>query len=414
MNDIGGQDSYVWRHIESTVKNIFESYGFHEIRTPIVEFTPLFKRSLGETSDAVEKEMYTFEDRSGDSLSLRPEGTASAVRAAIEHNWINESPILKMYYWGPMFRHERPQKGRYRQFYQYGVELLGVEGALADAEVMAIQNDILKAFGVEGVVLHLSSLGCDVCRPPYRQNLVEYFEPHKEELCGDCQRRLDKNPMRILDCKIDAKKDFVQQAPRMMQHLCADCDTHFQQVCTHLKSFSVEFKVDPGIVRGLDYYNRTAFEFIDEAGHLGAQATVGAGGRYDKLVEQLGGPKIPGVGYAAGVERLALLLESKKAALQAKPDLFVVMPDSSGIDIALKTTHSLRKKNFRIECDLQQKSMKSQLKRADKLQSRYVLILGQSELDKNIAILKNMADSQQQEIALAQLSTELEKILSLS
>lgn len=409
MNDIGIEESPLWRYIEAHAKKVFDSFGFVELRTPVLESTDLFKRGVGENTDVVEKEMYTFDDRNGDSLSLRPEGTASVVRAIIENSWIRDNPVLKLFYIGPMFRHERPQKGRYRQFYQLGAELFGVEGPMADVEIIAAQHMLFKNLGLEGVELRLSSIGCDVCRPPYKKLLIEKLSSRKDELCGDCQRRMDTNPLRVLDCKVEKCKEIASTLPHVVDHLCGDCRPHFDAVRDGLVALDIPFVVDPKIVRGLDYYNRTAFEFVCTSDKLGAQATISGGGRYDGLVDQLGGKATPAVGFAAGIERIALLLEEQKEKLKPLVDLFLVNPDESGKIKCMQICNDLRTRGVRAEMDIQGKSFKAQMKRANKVKARFVLILGQNELDNNLAILKDMNEGTQEEVMLTQLDDELKK-----
>lgn len=411
MKDVGIDDSPLWRYIEGHAKRLFDAYGFTELRTPIVENTALFRRGVGDQTDIVEKEMYSFTDRNGESLSLRPEATASSVRAVLENSWLRANPVLKLFYIGPMFRHERPQKGRYRQFYQIGAELFGPAGPQADIEILALQHQLFTNLGLEGVELRISSIGCDRCRPPYKELLIERLSPYKDELCGDCQRRLQHNPLRILDCKVPRCQEIASTMPALVEQLCDQCDPHFEQVKEGLQSLGIPFRVDPSIVRGLDYYNRTAFEFVCKGEQLGSQATISGGGRYDKLVEQLGGPACPAVGFAAGVERLALLLEAKKMQLQAGVDVFFVAADTVAAPHLLPFCYRLREQGLRAELDLEGKSFKAQMKRADKLRSRFVMILGQNEIAKNTAILKNMTTGEQEELALDQIEAHLLALL---
>jgi histidyl-tRNA synthetase len=409
MNDIAGEDSFLWRYIESKARKIFETFGYQEIRTPLLENTALFARGVGEGTDIVEKEMYTFLDRNGDSLTLRPEGTASVVRASIEHNWFRDNPVQKFYYIGPMFRHERPQKGRYRQFFQLGAEQFGVEGFLGDVEVIQMQHQLLTSIGIENVELHLSSLGCDVCRPPYRDALIQKLESLKDELPVEHHDKIHKNPLRIFDSKDEACMKITAKLPKMVNSLCADCNAHFDGVRDALVAVKVPFKVNSNIVRGIDYYNRTVFEFIANDKAMGSQATVSAGGRYDGLVATLGGPQTPAVGFAAGIERLAMLLEDLKPKLQPVVDLYCVIPDKTGLNISLQIADALRKLHVRVEVDLQMKAMKNQLKRANKLNAKYALIIGEQEISHNFAILKNMQDQTQEEILLTRLEEDLLK-----
>jgi histidyl-tRNA synthetase len=409
MNDIAGEDSFLWRYIESKARKIFEAFGYHEIRTPYLESTSLFARGVGEGTDIVEKEMYTFQDRNGESLTLRPEGTASVVRASIEHNWFRDNPVQKFYYIGPMFRYERPQKGRYRQFYQLGAEQFGVEGFLGDVEIIQMQHQLLQSIGVEKVELHLSSLGCDVCRPAYREKLIKKLENLKSELPVEFHEKMYKNPLRIIDSKDEACIRITPQLPKMVDNLCQACSEHFNGIRDALVALNIHFKVNPNIVRGIDYYNRTVFEFIANDKAMGSQATVSGGGRYDGLVETLGGPKTPAVGFAAGIERLAMMLEDLKPKLQPLVDVYCVIPDKEGLNTSLQIADALRKRHVRVEVDLQMKAMKNQLKRASKLNAKYALIIGGQEIAHNFAILKNMQDQTQEEILLTRLEEDLLK-----
>lgn len=407
MNDIGESEIHLWHFVENKIRKLSEAYNFFEVRTPVLESTQLFKRSVGDTSDIVEKEMYTFTDRNGESLSLRPEGTASVARAVIEHNWAFETPGLKMYYLAPMFRHERPQKGRYRQFHQFGTELLGVEAPHADVEVIALAHALFQDLGIHGIELQISSVGCETCRPNYKKLLQDKLAPHKEKLCEDCQRRFDTNPMRVLDCKVKSCKEIAVELPGIVDHLCATCVTHFNGVRDGLIALQIPFRVNPKIVRGLDYYVRTAFEFINNDETLGAQSTVCGGGRYDRLIEQLGGKPTPAVGFGMGLERLTLLLETRKQELIPKVDLYCVVADEAARTRLQQVCFKLRSAGLRVEMDLQPKSMKSQLKRANKLQARYSLILGSQELEKQMALLKDMSQETQIEVPMDTIEKEI-------
>ncbi|MFI5324144.1 MAG: histidine--tRNA ligase, partial [Thermodesulfobacteriota bacterium] len=374
FHDILPEEIKRWHHIEGTAKKVFETYGFSEIRIPIIEFTEIFARSLGTTTDIVEKEMYTFEDRDGSSLTLRPEGTAGIVRSYIENSMWAKSPVTKLYYGGMMFRHERPQKGRYRGFYQIGAELLGPGEASSDAELIAMVWRFFEEIGITGYLKpELSSLGDTNCRPQYKENLTAYFSAQRDELCGDCQRRLETNPLRILDCKVKGCREVAARAPKMLDNLCPECSRHLDDVKEYLDSVGVPYLINPGIVRGLDYYTRTVFEITTE--ELGAQNAVAAGGRYDGLVEELGGPPTPAVGFAMGMERLVLLHEK-------------AFPDGFGKEVAVFIAHlgeearkkafalafKLRKNGVPAETEYGEKSLKSQLKRADKSGVRYTFI----------------------------------------
>jgi histidyl-tRNA synthetase len=405
MNDILEPEIFGWRFVEDQTRKYFEDFGYTEIKTPIVEMTSLFQRSVGDTTDIVQKEMYTFKDRNDESLTLRPEGTAAVVRALVEHNVLNNEPVQKLYYWGPMFRYERPQKGRYRQFHQYGLEFFGVEGPLADAELIALVVALYDKLGLKDLTVRLSSMGCDDCRPKYKEHLVKLLKPSAKVLCPDCQTRLEKNPLRIMDCKNPTCREVAGVLPSMLDFLCQPCQTHFDAVRDHLVMLKTPFKVDKTLVRGLDYYNRTVFEIATT--QLGAQDAVGGGGRYDKLVSDLGGPAVPAVGYAGGVERLILLLGDRAEEWRPKLKVFFVTPDEKGADIAFKNVFDLRAKGIHAEMDYTGKSMKSQMKRADKLKAEFVVILGGSEIEQGAAVFRNMTTKQQEQIKLDQLTSEL-------
>ncbi len=305
VKDILPEDMPAWHHLETTARRLFEDYGFSEIRVPVFEYTELFARSIGASTDIVEKEMYTFEDRDGKKITLRPEGTAGVVRAFVEHKLYAERQLVKLYYLGPMFRHERPQKGRYRQFYQIGVEALGIDHPHVDIEVLAMLHTLFERLGIKGLTLQINSLGDSACRGAYRDALKKYLAAKLPHLCADCQRRYETNPLRVLDCKVDADK--FGDSPVMLEYLCGPCKSHFETVEEGLKKIGIPFEVNPRLVRGLDYYTRTTFELV--MGHMGAQNTVAAGGRYDGLVEEIGGPATPGIGFALGVERAISLMD---------------------------------------------------------------------------------------------------------
>ena len=406
MNDIFEPEIFGWRFAESKTRAWLESFGFTEIKTPVVEMTSLFMRSVGDTTDIVQKEMYTFNDRNNESLTLRPEGTAAVVRALVEHNLLNNDPVQKLYYWGPMFRYERPQKGRHRQFYQYGLEFFGVEQAWADAEVIGLLAKLYTDLGLKDLSVRLSSMGCENCRPVYKKQLVELLKPSMQILCPDCQKRLETNPFRILDCKNPTCKEVASVLPSMLDFLDQPCQEHFDEVRDHLVRIGTAFVVDKRLVRGLDYYNKTVFEITTNA--LGAQNAVGGGGRYDKLVSDLGGPTCPAVGYAGGVERLILLLgESRIAELKPKLKLFIVCPDKRGMEPAFQLAFNSRANGISVDLDYTGKSMKSQMKKADKFAAQFVLILGGNELDQGIGILRDMTTKAQENIKLAELETDL-------
>lgn len=381
-----------WRFLEETARELFSSYGYQELRTPLFEKTELFARAVGATSDIVEKEMYTFADRGGDSLSLRPEGTAAVVRAFIENN-LQRSLPWAVYYMGPMFRYERPQKGRYRQFHQMGCELFGAEGPLADAEMMAMVLRFLRRIGVDAsTTLEINSLGCPQCRGPYRVLLFNFLQSHIEALCDHCQQRLQRNPLRILDCKGAGCRAVAQQAPFMKDFLCGECGDHFQGLTTILARLQLPFEINPLMVRGLDYYNRTAFEVTTTA--LGAQNAVAAGGRYDGLVAEMGGQQTPAIGFAMGMERLALLLDAKRV-VPAQPLLYLVAVGEEAGLRGIVLAEAWRDAGLSVVVDPLGGSMKAQIKRADRAKARFVLILGDRELAERTILIKNMVDGVQ-------------------
>ncbi|MEW6268942.1 MAG: histidine--tRNA ligase [Thermodesulfobacteriota bacterium] len=389
--------------VEDAAIRVLEGYGYAEIRLPIVERTELFARAIGETTDIVEKEMYTFPDRDETLLTLRPEGTAPLVRAYVEHHLDQKDPVGRFYYLGPMFRHERPQKGRHRQFYQVGAELVGREDPLADAEMLLALWDVLDVVGIRGATLLLNSLGDAQCRPAYREELRAFGEAHRDELCENCRRRLDKNPLRILDCKEPGCRAATADAPRLVDHLCEPCATHFARVRALLDAQGVPYELDPRLVRGLDYYVRTTFEVIGPG--LGAQGAVGAGGRYDGLVAQLGGPQVSGIGFAFGVDRLVLALQAsdptvdERVAAELAPDVFIAPLGAEAEAEALGVARRLRAAGLRVELD-GGRSLKSLMRRAGKLGATQVMILGEEELAQRRATLRDMEAKQDRKLAV--------------
>ncbi|MGO2146643.1 MULTISPECIES: histidine--tRNA ligase [Halomonas] len=416
MNDLLPSDSPRWQFFETKVRQLMHRYGFDEIRTPIVEQTALFARSIGEVTDIVEKEMYTFDDRNGDSLTLRPEGTASCVRAAMEHGLLYNQ-TQRLWYQGPMFRHERPQKGRYRQFHQVGVETYGFEGPDIDAEVILLSARLWKELGLfEHVTLELNSLGSSEARAAYRDKLVTYFEQHREILDEDSQRRLITNPLRILDSKNPAMADMLNGAPQLMDHLDDASREHFEQLKAMLDAAGIPFVINPRLVRGLDYYCRTVFEWTTSA--LGSQGTVCAGGRYDGMVEQLGGKPTPAVGFAMGIERLILLLET----LNLVPDealggcdVYLLPMDDNATIAALTLAEQLRSElpDLRLQLHCGGGSFKSRMKKADKSAAPIAILLGEDELAEHAATLKFLRDDrEQQRVSQAALSATLGDLLA--
>jgi histidyl-tRNA synthetase len=411
--DIVPGEVEMWQSVEATARRVFSAYNFSEIRIPILEKTELFSRSIGETTDIVEKEMYTFEDRDSrggenaeaTKLTLRPEGTAGVVRAYVESEMYKIEPVRKLYYMGPMFRRERPQKGRMRQFHQIGAEALGRGDPYIDAEILLLLGDFFSAVGLTEPSLQINSLGDSACRPGYRETLLAFLRQHKDSLCANCQRRMERNPLRVLDCKEPGCIEATRDAPSILDSLCAACREHFETVQRLLRQTGVGFTLNPRMVRGLDYYCRTTFEWTTT--RLGSQSAVAAGGRYDGLVQELGGPAIPGVGFAMGVERLAMLLRLQEIASVNGPELFVVWVGARARDWAFPVVHRLRQKGVSVEIEGEVRSLKSQMRRADKLKAGAVLIVGEDELANGKAVLRDMATKQQEEIGLDYLEAEL-------
>jgi len=402
VKDVLPADMPAWHFLERTARLLFEAYGFSEIRVPVFEYTDLFARSIGASTDIVEKEMYTFEDRDSRKITLRPEGTAGVVRAFVEHKMYTESVLTKLYYQGPMFRHERPQKGRYRQFYQIGVEALGIDHPHVDVEVLAMLHALFERLGIQGLTLQINSLGDNACRSAYRDALKEYLSEKLSSLCADCQRRYETNPLRILDCKVDADK-FVD-SPVMLDYLCDPCKTHFDIVEKGLHTLGIPFEVNKRLVRGLDYYTRTTFEMV--MGHMGAQNTVAAGGRYDGLVKEIGGPATPGIGFALGVERAISLMDTATMTVPS-PVLFIAALGTEAVEFVLPIIHGLRSANIQVDTDYTGASLKSQMKKADKSGAALTLILGAQEIQSQKAMLRNMQTKEQIEIALPGILEEL-------
>ena len=400
MHDVLPADSPQWQTFESAVARIMKQYGYSEIRTPVVESTDLFCRSIGEITDIVEKEMYTFEDRNGDMLTLRPEGTASCVRAGIQHG-ILHNQIQRLWYLGPMFRHERPQKGRYRQFHQFGVEVFGIADADIDAELILMTARLWRALGLKDIELQLNTLGNNEVRQQYRTVLVEYFSKYKEKLDQDSLRRLDSNPLRILDSKNPELAEIIADAPSMLHYLDEESEQHFSRLCSILEAAGVSYTVNPRLVRGLDYYCKTVFEWVTTS--LGAQGTVCAGGRYDGLVEQLGGRATPAAGFAMGIERLLALMQEQRADLGVQDiDIYFIMQGEQAGQTGLLLAESLRDAvpELQLLSNCGGGSFKSQMKKADKSGARFALILGESELAENTVAIKPLrTDAVQMTIA---------------
>ncbi|HMN01343.1 MAG TPA: histidine--tRNA ligase [Geobacter anodireducens] len=396
FNDILPGDVERWQHIEATARRVFSLYGFSEIRIPILEKTELFRRSIGDTTDIVEKEMYSFVDKGENAVTMRPEGTASVMRSYIEHKLYAQDPVAKLYYMGPMFRYERPQKGRYRQFHQIGAEVTGVTDPKVDAQVLTMLCHYFAELGLTEPTLQINSLGCPECRPAYRQALIDFLRERLDSLCDDCKRRYQTNPLRALDCKSAHCKEATATAPAMLDSLCAGCDDHFAVTRRHLERAGTTYSINNRMVRGLDYYTRTTFELV--TGLLGAQSAVAAGGRYDGLISDLGGPAIPGIGFAMGVERIALLLGDQH--FTRRPDLFIAALGEEAQNEAFRLMCGLQRSGVAVEMDYEGKSLKSQMRRSDKFNARFTLIIGGDELAKGAAVLKAMDTGVQAEVPL--------------
>ncbi len=404
MNDILPGNVETWQHLEEQARLVFGAFGYREIRVPVVEKTELFCRSIGETTDIVEKEMYTFSDKGGTSMTLRPEGTAPVMRSFIQHKLYAQDAVSKLYYMGPMFRHERPQKGRYRQFHQIGAEVIGVDDPKIDAQVLAMLSHYFATTNIPDVALQINSLGCPACRPDYREALIKFLEQRLSALCADCQRRYTSNPLRVLDCKVPGCKEATVDAPAMLDNLCVGCDTHFSQVKEHLDALAVDYTVNSRMVRGLDYYTKTTFEMVTNS--LGAQNAVAAGGRYNGLIKDLGGPDLPGIGFAIGLERLALML-GEQSIEPPRPELFIATLGEAATKAGFAMLTQLQREGVLVEMEYTGKSLKAQLRRADKLKTRRVLIIGGDELERGVAQLRNMDESSQEEVDLDGLESRL-------
>ena len=409
--DILPGESAKWQRVEEIIRELCRVYRYDEIRTPMFESTELFTRSVGETTDVVQKEMYTFEDRGGRSLTLRPEGTAAVVRSYVEHKMFGspDQPV-KLSYIGPMFRYERQQAGRYRQFVQFGVEAIGSDDPAIDAEVISLAMDVYEQAGLTEIKLVLNSLGDKETRDNHRAALVAHFEPAIGEFCGDCQSRLAKNPLRILDCKKDHAHPLMATAPKLTDYLTESAASYFADVKMYLDTLGIAYEVDPNLVRGLDYYNHTAFEIMSTASGFGAITTLCGGGRYNGLTKEIGGPDAAGIGFAMSIERLLLALEAegKSLDLHNELDVYIVAMDEAAKVKAVELASTFRTKGIAAEIDYAQRKMKAQMKAADRLQAKFVLILGETELQQQAAAVKEMATGEQQTIAFSELVTYLQ------
>ena len=407
--DLLPAQAYKWHYVERKFAEICKNYGFKEIRTPMFEHTEVFARGIGDTTDVVQKEMYTFNDHGNRSITLKPEGTSGAVRAFIEHKQYAEVQPTKYYYDTDCFRYEKPQSGRLRHFHQFGIEVFGTPNMLADSEVICLANDFLNQLGISEIELRINSVGCPECRKKHREALKEFLRPRYDELCNTCKERYDRNPMRILDCKSEICQEIVKDAPRMLDYLCDDCKNAFEELKSNLTAMGIEYKVDPNIVRGLDYYTKTAFEFVTTS--IGAQGTVCGGGRYDHLIEELGGPPIPGVGFGLGIERLLMLMDACGAQFPADDsvDVFIAVMGERAKAFGLKLCRELRQSGVAAEMDTLARNIKGQFKYADRLNAKYTLVIGENELDKGVVSLKDMSMSQQREIKIEDIFEEIVK-----
>ncbi len=398
IQDILPPEISIWQHVEAVSRDVFKIYGYQEIRVPIIEATDVFTRSIGETTDIVEKEMYTFLDKGGRSVTLRPEGTAPFIRAYVEHHFYNNPSPQKYYYTGPMFRYERPQAFRYRQFYQIGAEALGVEDPKLDAEIISMLAAILKNIGLEGLNFEITSIGCKHCRPGYKTALKKYLHDKISRFCKDCQRRYDINPLRILDCKVASCINARQGSPAVTDSLCTDCREHFDSLRHYLELLHVPHIINPNLVRGLDYYTKTAFEVSSES--LGSQKAVAAGGRYDSLVDEFGGPPTPGIGFAIGMERIIPLIKDSMDKHEG-PDLFFSTLGNEASEKSLVLAEQLRSEGLWVEINYDNSSLRSQMRKADRIGAKNVVVIGENELRKGEVVIKDMIDGTEFKAALA-------------
>jgi len=412
FKDILPGEVELWQQIENTARSLLEDFGFKEIRIPIMESTELFARSIGEDTDIVEKEMYTFPDRKGDLITLRPEATASVCRSYIQHKLYATDPVRKFYTIGPMFRRERPQKGRYRQFYQINAEIFGVDSPLVDVELIFVLVTLFSKLSVSDVNAHINSLGCPECRPMFKTALSDFLSSLTDNLCSDCVRRKDRNPLRILDCKVPSCRAAMTEAPSILDYLCPACDQHFATVKTALSALNVPFVIDKGLVRGLDYYTRTTFEIQTSA--LGAQNAIAGGGRYDGLIKALGGPDIPATGFAIGLDRLAEIAGANRTDLVKTPDIFIAALGEKSRSLAFEWNCALCLEGVKTEMEFDDKSLKSQMKRAHRLGAKHVLIVGDNEIKEGNVILRDMKTKDQVSIPIEDVVENIKLKLNVS
>lgn len=412
--DVLPKDSYRWQFVEDVMRRESKAYGFKEIRTPVFEHTELFQRGVGQTTDVVQKEMYTFDTKGGESVTLRPEGTAGAARAVLEHSLENDGLPIKASYFVSCYRYEKPQAGRLREFHQFGVEEYGTQSPIADAEIICVAQSIFDRLGIKQLRLEINSIGCPTCRAEYHKALREYFGARKEELCDTCNSRLEKNPMRILDCKSPICSKIAEGAPKITDYLCDECREHFEQVQKYLDVAGVEYTVNPTIVRGLDYYTKTVFEFVTD--FIGAQGTVCGGGRYDGLIEELGGKHLPSLGFAMGIERLLMLMDKQGIEIP-KPsscDLYVATMGDKAKEKAFSLIKSVRDCGLIAETDVVGRGLRPQMKYADKIGAKFSLVLGDNEIEQNSAEVKNMTTGEKTTLALDETFAEKFSVLQLT
>jgi histidyl-tRNA synthetase len=398
FKDILPEETAVWQRVESEARAVLKAFGFREIRTPLLESTDLFIRSTGQETDIVSKEMYGLTDSKGRGITLRPEATPSVVRAYIQHRLYQDNPVQKLFIVGPMFRHERPQKGRFRQFHQINAEIFGDPGPRSDADIINMAMQLLMSLGITDLTLKLNSLGCKSCRARFREDLRGYLAQRSDPLCPDCRRRANTNPLRVFDCKVEGCRDAVSDAPSILDYICDECKGHFNRLQGYLEELNIPFILNNRLMRGLDYYSRTTFEIQTQS--LGAQNAVAGGGRYDELVKQLGGPDHPGIGFAIGIERLITLLDGIDAGDNDSPELFIAWISEKAEDKVFKWINELRRSRIRVEAEYGLKGLKAQMKRADRLGAKRTLIIGDDELAAGRGILRDMETKEQMEVEL--------------
>ena len=410
-HDILPSESYRWHAVEEKIKKICKEFGYKEIRTPMFESTELFERGVGDTTDVVQKEMYTFLDKGGRSITLKPEGTSPIVRSFVENSVYAAPQPTKLYYLYPCFRYEKPQAGRLREFHQFGIEVFGSPTPSVDAEVISLAMSLLNRLGVTGIELNINSIGCPVCRKEYNEKLKDYFRPYLGELCETCGERFEKNPLRILDCKCDKCKEIAKDAPMLIDHICDECNTHFESLKKYLEVMEIPYNIDATIVRGLDYYTKTVFEIISH--NEGSEGTICGGGRYDGLISEIGGPEMPGVGFGMGLERLLLVLESigKLPEDDEHPDIFIANIGTEADIFVQKLIYDLRRDGISAERDYLERSVKAQMKYANKLLAEFSAVIGDDDIKNGVVNVKNMATGEGKEVAFGEMADYLKSAL---